>query len=110
MTRWYQHRYHTMLSHQLVFTIIPHVPKFVQPPIAMVTALIFFFLLRRERRALVANLSRISPEGTSWSAVESLLGLLFLLRFYGFILLCPSGQSCGVACHVGCAGPRRGVH
>jgi KDO2-lipid IV(A) lauroyltransferase len=63
MTRWYQHRYHTMLSHRLVFTIIPRVPKFLQPPIAMVTALIFFFLLRRERRALVTNLRRICSSG-----------------------------------------------
>ena len=59
MMRWYQHRYHTPLSHKLVFTIIPRVPKFLHPPIALVTALIFFFLLRRERRALTANLRRI---------------------------------------------------
>jgi KDO2-lipid IV(A) lauroyltransferase len=63
MTRWYQHRYHTRLSHQLVFTIIPHVPKFLHPPIALVTALIFFFLLRRERRAVTANLRRICHGG-----------------------------------------------
>lgn len=59
MTRWYQHRYHTLFSHKLVFAIIPHVPKFMHPPIALVTAFIFFLLLGRERRALVSNLRRI---------------------------------------------------
>jgi len=63
MTRWYQHRYHTLFSHRLVFTIIPHVPKFLHPPIALITALIFFILLRRERRALVANLRKICGGG-----------------------------------------------
>ena len=64
MTRWYQHRYHTLFSHKLVFTIIPSVPKFMHPPIALVTALIFFFLLGRERRALVSNLRRICGGGS----------------------------------------------
>jgi len=59
MTRWYQHRYHTLFSHKLVFTIIPCVPKFLHPSIALITALVFFFLLRRERRALTANLRKI---------------------------------------------------
>jgi Kdo2-lipid IVA lauroyltransferase/acyltransferase len=59
MTRWYQHGYHTPLSHRLVFGIIPWVPKFLHPPIALLTALIFFCLLGKERRALVSNLKRI---------------------------------------------------
>ncbi len=59
MTRWYQHGYHTPLSHRLVFGIIPWVPKFLQPPIAMITAFIFFCLLGSERRALVRNLRRV---------------------------------------------------
>ena len=59
MTRWYKHGYHTPLSHRLVFGIIPWVPKFLHPPIALVTAFIFFCLLGNERRALVSNLKRI---------------------------------------------------
>jgi len=59
MTRWYQHGYHTPLSHRLIFGIIPWVPRFLQPPIAIITALIFFCLLGNERRALVSNLRRI---------------------------------------------------
>lgn len=57
--RWYQHRFHTPSAHQLVFTIIPRLPKFAHPPIALVTALIFFFLLKKERRAVMSNLRRI---------------------------------------------------
>lgn len=59
MTRWYRHGYHTPLSHRLVFGIIPWIPRFLHPPIAVVTALIFFCLLGNERRALVGNLERV---------------------------------------------------
>ena len=59
MTRWYQHGYHTPISHRLVFGIIPWVPKFLHPPIALLTAFIFFCLLGKERRALLSNLKRI---------------------------------------------------
>ena len=59
MKPWYQHGYHTPFSHRLVFGIIPWVPKFLHPPIAVITALIFFCLLGTERRDLVGNLRRI---------------------------------------------------
>lgn len=59
-TRWYQHRFHTLSSHAIVFAIIPKLPQFLHPPIAAVTALIFCFLLRPERRAVIANLRRLS--------------------------------------------------
>ena len=60
MTRWYQHRFHNVTTHRIVFSTIPWVPRFLHPPIAVVTALIFFFLLKRERRAVARNLRRIS--------------------------------------------------
>jgi lauroyl/myristoyl acyltransferase len=60
LTRWYQHRFHNVLAHRIVFWTIPWLPRFVHPPIAAVTALIFFFLLKRERRAVAGNLRRIS--------------------------------------------------
>lgn len=59
MSRWYRHRYHTPFSHLLVFGIIPHVPRALHPPIAVVTSLIFMALLRRERRAVRANVAAI---------------------------------------------------
>jgi KDO2-lipid IV(A) lauroyltransferase len=58
--RWYSHRYHTILAHRIVFAIIPRLPRFLHPPIAVVTATIFFLLLRRERRAVIENLRRIA--------------------------------------------------
>jgi Kdo2-lipid IVA lauroyltransferase/acyltransferase len=57
--RWYSHRYHTTLAHRIVFATIPLLPRFFHPPIAAVTAGIFFLLLRRERRAVAANLRRV---------------------------------------------------
>ncbi len=64
MTRWYQHRYNTTLSQRIIFAIIPRLPKFLHPPIAMITALIFFFLMGNERRALVSNLRKVCGGGS----------------------------------------------
>jgi len=44
----------------MVFWTIPWLPRFVHPPIAVVTALIFFLLLKRERKAVAGNLRRVS--------------------------------------------------
>jgi len=43
----------------MVFYTMPFLPRFLHPPIAAVTALIFFFLLKRERQGVTANLRRI---------------------------------------------------
>jgi KDO2-lipid IV(A) lauroyltransferase len=70
--RWYQHNFHTVFSHRLVFAIIPRLPKFLHPPIAACTALLFFVLLGKERAAVVANLRVIlatrSRPRLLWSA------------------------------------------
>jgi predicted LPLAT superfamily acyltransferase len=58
--RWYQHSYHTPLALRSVFLTIPRIPKFIHPAIATVTAMIFFFLLGSERRAVFNNLQHIS--------------------------------------------------
>jgi Kdo2-lipid IVA lauroyltransferase/acyltransferase len=63
LTRWYQHRFHNVLSHRLVFSTIPFLPRFMHPPIAVVTALIFFLLLKQERRAVANNLRQITRKG-----------------------------------------------
>ncbi len=59
MMRWYRHAYHTVTSHRIIFLTIPYIPKFLHPPIAVVTALIFFLVLKNERRAAARNLRRI---------------------------------------------------
>jgi lauroyl/myristoyl acyltransferase len=59
-TTWYRHRYHTPLSHRLVFGIIPRLPRFLHPPIAVVTAALFMALLGNERRAVRRNVEAMS--------------------------------------------------
>ena len=63
MKRWYEHGYHTPLSLKLIFCTIPHFPKWIHPPIAAVTALLFLFLLKSERKAVAGNLRRVSGGG-----------------------------------------------
>jgi KDO2-lipid IV(A) lauroyltransferase len=60
MKRWYWHRFHNVQAHRIVFATIPHLPRFLHPPIAVVTALIFLLLLRRERLAVRGNLRKVT--------------------------------------------------
>jgi KDO2-lipid IV(A) lauroyltransferase len=53
---WYQHRYHATGYLRAIFTIIPRLPKVLHPVAALVTAAVFFALLKSERRALMRNL------------------------------------------------------
>ncbi len=39
---------------------MPKLPRFIHPPIAAVTALIFFLMLKGERGAVARNLRRVS--------------------------------------------------
>jgi len=54
--RWYRHRYHATGYLRVIFTIIPRLPKVLHPPAALVTAAVFFTLLKNERRAVMRNL------------------------------------------------------
>jgi lauroyl/myristoyl acyltransferase len=60
VTRWYEHRFHNVTALRTIFAIIPRLPRFLHPPIAVVTALIFFLMLKQERRAVAGNLRQIS--------------------------------------------------
>jgi KDO2-lipid IV(A) lauroyltransferase len=60
LTRWYEHRFHNITALRTIFAIIPRLPRFLHPPIAVVTALIFFLMLKRERRAVSGNLRQVS--------------------------------------------------
>ena len=60
MTRWYEHRFHNITAQRMIFAIMPRLPRLVHPPVAMVTALIFFLMLKRERRAVAGNLRPVS--------------------------------------------------
>lgn len=58
--RWYQHRFHNTTALRMIFVVMPRLPLFFHPPVAAVTALIFFLMLKAERRAVTGNLSRVS--------------------------------------------------
>lgn len=45
---------------------MPRLPRFLHPPVASVTALIFFVILKRERRAVTGNLRRVSGKRGLW--------------------------------------------
>jgi KDO2-lipid IV(A) lauroyltransferase len=44
----------------MIFAVMPRLPRFLHPPVAAVAALIFFLILKRERRAVTGNLRRVS--------------------------------------------------
>ena len=60
MKRWYRHPFHNVATLSIVFSTVRWMPRFVQQASASVTALIFFLLLQRERRAVAGNLRRVS--------------------------------------------------
>jgi lauroyl/myristoyl acyltransferase len=60
MTRWYQHRFHNTTALRMIFAIMPRLPLFLHPPVAAMTALIFFLILKRERHAVTGNLRQVS--------------------------------------------------
>ena len=63
--QWYRHRYHSPLSLRMVFATIPRLPRVMHPPIALLTAAVFFALLGAERRAVLRNL-RVIRGGPGW--------------------------------------------
>jgi predicted LPLAT superfamily acyltransferase len=88
LKRWYVHRFHTMSAHRLVFATIPRLPKFVHPPIAVVTAFLFFLLLKTERRAVVSNLTRIcggNAAGLLWKAYWAFYSFCDFLVSYCYV-------------------------
>jgi KDO2-lipid IV(A) lauroyltransferase len=71
---WYTHAWNTTTSLRLIFTIIPRLPRWLVPPIGVVTTAICLAYMKRERRAATQNLRRIlGREGWPlWLAVWSL--------------------------------------
>jgi lauroyl/myristoyl acyltransferase len=88
LTRWYQHRFHNLSTHAIVFSIIPKLPRFMHPPIAVVTALIFYILLKQERRAVTGNLRRItgsSGVALRWKAYRVFYSFCDLMVAYCYV-------------------------
>ena len=60
---WYAHGWNTSTSLRLILTIIPRVPRWLVPPIGVVTTAICLAYMKRERRAARRNLRRILGRG-----------------------------------------------
>jgi KDO2-lipid IV(A) lauroyltransferase len=75
VTRWYEHRFHNTTALRMIFVIMPRLPRFLHPPVASAAALIFYVLLKRERRAVTGNLRRVS--GRSGLALQWIVYRVF---------------------------------
>jgi predicted LPLAT superfamily acyltransferase len=88
VTRWYQHRFHNTTALRMIFIIMPRLPRFLHPPVAAVTALIFFLILKQERRAVTGNLRRVSGKrglALQWKVYRVFYSFCDLMVSYCFV-------------------------
>lgn len=88
MTRWYQHRFHNTTALRMIFVIMPRLPRFLHPPVAAVTALIFFLILKQERRAVTGNLLQVSGKqglALQWKVYRVFYSFCDLMVSYCFV-------------------------
>lgn len=67
---------------------MPRLPRFLHPPIALVTALIFFLMLKKERRAVAGNLRRVSGKsglGLQWKVYWVFYSFCDLMVSYCYV-------------------------
>jgi Kdo2-lipid IVA lauroyltransferase/acyltransferase len=72
----------------MIFAIMPRLPRFLHPPVASVTALIFFLILKRERRAVTGNLRRVSGKrgpSLQWKVYRVFYSFCDLMVSYCFV-------------------------
>jgi predicted LPLAT superfamily acyltransferase len=99
VTRWYEHRFHNTTALRLIFAIMPRVPRFLHPPVAAVTALIFFLILKRERRAVTGNLRRVSGKrglALQWKVYKVFYSFCDLMVSYCFVPQATHSQLLGM--------------
>jgi Kdo2-lipid IVA lauroyltransferase/acyltransferase len=99
VTRWYEHRFHNPTALRMIFAIMPRLPRFLHPPLAAVTALFFFFLLKRERRAVSGNLRRVSGKhglALAWKVYKVFYSFCDLMVSYCFIPQATPSQLLGM--------------
>lgn len=75
-TRWYTHGWNNRLSWELIFRIIPWVPRFLLLPLHHATTLICFAMMPRERAAARRNLARVTGK-TGWANLKLAYRLFF---------------------------------
>jgi KDO2-lipid IV(A) lauroyltransferase len=88
LTRWYEHRFHNIPALRMIFAIMPRLPRLLHPPVAAVTALIFFFMLKQERGAAERNLSRVSGKrgiALQWKVLKVFYSFCDLMVSYCFV-------------------------
>jgi KDO2-lipid IV(A) lauroyltransferase len=96
MIAWYRHRYHTLLSHRMVFAVMPRLPRVLHPVAAVVTAAIFFLLLGAERRSVIRNLRTVRGRGglrTVWATYRVFYSFCDFIVSYCFV---PSADRAGL--------------
>jgi KDO2-lipid IV(A) lauroyltransferase len=99
VSRWYEHGYYNTLSLKLIFGIIPRLPKWVHPPIAAVTAMLFLFLLKGERQAVVDNLRRVTGGGrveVSWKTYRVFYSFCDYMVSYCYVPHASHEQLCAM--------------
>src|ERR1700735_4444343 len=72
----------------MIFAIMPRLPRFLHPPVAALTALIFFLILKRERRAVTGNLRRVSGKqgpALQWKVYKVFYSFCDLMVSYCFV-------------------------
>lgn len=73
---WYTHAWNTTTSLRLILTIVPRIPRWLVPPLAVVTTAVCLAYMRRERRAATHNLRRILGRG-GWPLWRTVWALFY---------------------------------
>jgi KDO2-lipid IV(A) lauroyltransferase len=88
LKRWYGHGFHNVAALRIAFFTVRTVPRFVQSPLAAVTALVFFLMLKNERRAVSSNLRRVSGRrglALQWKVYRVFYSFCDLIVSYAFV-------------------------
>jgi lauroyl/myristoyl acyltransferase len=99
VTRWYEHRFHNTTALRMIFVIMPRLPRLLHPPVAALTALIFFLMLKRERRAVTRNLRRVSGKrglALQWKVYWVFYSFCDLMVSYCFVPQATHSQLLGM--------------
>jgi lauroyl/myristoyl acyltransferase len=99
VTRWYEHRFHNTTALRMIFLIMPRLPRFLHPPVAALTALVFFLMLKAERRAVTANLRRVSDKrglALRWKVYWVFYSFCDLMVSYCFVPQATHAQLLGM--------------
>jgi Kdo2-lipid IVA lauroyltransferase/acyltransferase len=109
VTRWYQHRFHNTTALRMIFVIMPRLPRFLHPPVAAVTALIFFLMLKRERGAVTGNLRRVSGKSglaLQWKVYWVFYSFCDLMVSYCFVPQATNSELLGMLVDSGGGGAK----